>query len=93
MCVLDYRKKEYTLHFMLLFTSFRTSEDFEKDGCYQNVFQISVQMILIAENIQIIHNCLASGIPENSLSAKTSLVELGDLERINNEKDKTMMIF
>jgi hypothetical protein len=43
-------------------------------------------MIQIAENIQTLHNSLLSGIPENSLSAKTFLTETTDFE-IADEND------
>ena len=65
---------------------------------YQNALQrahkenrISDEMIEIAENIQTIHNSLASGIVENTLSAETALVEADDFENANetNDKDNT----
>ena len=77
---------------MILFVPFRTKEDLQIDGCYQKGLQkahadgkITEEMIEIAENIQTIHNSLASGIPENTLSAETCLVEAGDFE--NNDDD------
>ena len=89
----DHRKKqEYCCRFMILFVPFRTKEDLQIDGCYQKGLQkahtdgrITKEMIEIAENIQTIHNSLASGIPENTLSAETCLVEEGDFE--NNDDD------
>ncbi len=51
------------------------------DECYQGALQrayqkgrISEEMIQIAENIQTLHNSLASDIVENLLSAKTVLL-------------------
>ena len=89
----DYTKKEeYAYNFMLLFLPFRSSEDLENDGCYQETFQKALHegkftdaMIQIAENIQTIHNSLASGIPENTLTAETALVETGEFK--NPEED------
>jgi hypothetical protein len=91
----DHKKKqEYAFRFMLLFVPFRTIEDFKTDGCYQAAFQrayredrITTEMIEIAENIQTIHNSLASGIPENTLSAETCLVEIEESEMSDEEDD------
>jgi hypothetical protein len=92
---LDHKKKQqYAFRFMLLFVPFRTVEDFNTDGCYQGALQrahtehrITTEMIQIAENIQTIHNSLASSIPENSLSAETSLVEIEEFEVANDDED------
>ena len=58
------------------------------DGCYQKGFQkahregqITNEMIWIAENIQTIHNSLASGIPKNTLANRANLAEAGVLEK------------
>ena len=91
----DHRKKqEYCCRFMILFIPFRTKEDLQVDGCYQKGFQaahqsgkITKEVIEIAENIQTIHNSLASAIPENTLSAETCLLEEGDFENNNDEDD------
>jgi hypothetical protein len=91
----DHKKKqEYAFCFMLLFVPFRSMEDFKIDGCYQGALQrayneerITTEMIQIADNIQTIHNSLASGIPENTLSAETSLVEVEESEITNDEDD------
>jgi len=89
------KKEEYAFRFMLLFVPFRSIEDMKTDGCYQKAFQkahkedrVSDAMIQIAENIQTIHNSLASSIPENPLSAETTLVESGDFENTNADDDK-----
>ena len=89
-----HKKEEYAFRFMLLFVPFRSKEDLETDGCFQNALQrahkdglISGIMIQIAENIQTIHNSLASGIPENTLSAETTLVEAPDFENMNEGDD------
>jgi hypothetical protein len=92
----DYRKKqEYCCRFMILFVPFRTKEDLQVDGCYQKGFQkahengkFTKEVIEIAENIQTVHNSLASGIPENTLSAETCLIEEGDFDK-NDEDDDT----
>ena len=88
------RKEEYAFRFMILFVPFRSIEDMKMDGFYQKAFQkafkenrVSDAMIQIAENIQTIHNSLASTIPENQLSAKTSLVETGGFENANADED------
>jgi hypothetical protein len=89
----DYRKKEeYAFNFMLLFLPFRSKEDLGSGCSYQETLQkalkegkIHNKMIQIAENIQTIHNSLASGITENTLTAETSLVEAGEFE--NPEED------
>jgi hypothetical protein len=89
------RKQEYAFRFMLLFLPFRSREDFETDGCYQNAFQraynesrITEDMIQIAENIQTIHNSLASDIPPNTLSAETSELETGDFENTSGDNEE-----
>jgi hypothetical protein len=92
---IDYEKKEeYAFHFMLLFVPFRKCEDLLCDGSYQKKFQklyregkITDEMRQIAENIQTIHNSLASGIPENTLSAGTCLIETAEYENENDDKD------
>ena len=91
----DHRKKqEYCCRFMILFIPFRNKKDLQVDGCYQKGFQkahedgkITDEIIEIAENIQTVHNSLASGIPENTLSAETCLIEEGDFERNNDDDD------
>jgi hypothetical protein len=91
----DHRKKqEYCCRFMILFIPFRTREDLQVDGCYQKGFQkahkagkITKEIIEIAENIQTVHNSLASAIPENTLSAETCLVEEGDFETNTDDDD------
>jgi hypothetical protein len=64
-----HRKEEYAFRFLLLFVPFRSKEDLETDECYQGALQrahrkgrISEEMIQIAENIQTLHNSLASDI-------------------------------
>ena len=92
---IDHKKKqEYACRFMILFVPFRTKKDLQMDGCYQKGFQkahkegqITNEMIRIAENIQTIHNSLASGIPENTLTNRTDLAEAGVLEKTNDDDD------
>ncbi len=93
---IDHQKKEeYAFGFMLLFVPFRSREDLQPDGgFYQNALQkahedgrITNDMIEIAENIQTIHNSLASRMPENSLSAETKLTETGAFENANGDED------
>jgi hypothetical protein len=89
------KKEECSFRFMLLFVPFRSREDLQPDGgFYQNALQkahedgrITNGMIEIAENIQTIHNSLASRIPENSLSAETKLTETGAFENANGDVD------
>jgi hypothetical protein len=89
------KKEEYAFRFMLLFVPFRSREDLQPDGeFYQNDLQkahedgrITNDMIEIAENIQTIHNSLASRIPQNSLSAETKLTETGAFENANGDDD------
>ncbi len=89
------KKEEYAFRFMLLFVPFRSREDLQPDGgFYQNALQkahedgrITNDMIEIAENIQTIHNSLASRMPENSLSAETKLTETGAFENANGDED------
>jgi hypothetical protein len=89
------KKEEYAFRFMLLFVPFRSRDDLQPDGgFYQNALQkayedgrITNDMIEIAENIQTIHNSLASRIPENSLSADTKLTETGAFENANGDDD------
>jgi hypothetical protein len=88
------KKEEYAFRFLLLFIPFRTREDIQVDGSYQKALRIahennriSVEMIQIAENIQTIHNSLASGIPENSLTAKTVLLEAADFDNTKPKED------
>ena len=88
------KKEEYAFRFMLLFMPFRTREDIQVDGSYQKALQIahqekkiSEEMIQIAENIQTIHNSLASGIPENSLTATTVLLEAADFDDTKPKED------
>jgi hypothetical protein len=91
----DHRQKQdYAFRFMLLFLPFRSKDDFDNDGCYQNDFQkayredrITDEMIQIANNIQTIHNSLASDIPPNTLTAKTSDPKAGDSERRTEDDD------
>jgi hypothetical protein len=91
----DYHKKEdYAFRFLILFVPFRSREDLETDECYQGALQrayqkgrISEEMIQIAENIQTLHNSLASDIVENSLSAKTVLSETTDFEITSEDDD------
>jgi hypothetical protein len=91
----DHRKKqEYCRRFMILFIPFRTKEDLQVDGCYQKGLQkahadgrITKEIIEIAENIQTVHNSLASGIVENTLSAETCLIEEGDFEKNDDDDD------
>ena len=89
-------KQEYAFRFMLLFVPFRTRKDIQVDGSYQKAFQIahkegriSEEMIQVAENIQTIHNSLASGIPENSLTAKTVLLEAADFDDTKPDEDES----
>jgi hypothetical protein len=89
------KKEEYAFRFMLLFVPFRSREDLEPDGgFYQNALQkahedgrITNDMIKIAENIQTIHNSLASRISQNSLSAETKLTETGAFKNLNGDVD------
>ena len=91
----DHHKKEdYAIRFLILFLPFRCREDLETDECYQGSLQrayqmgrISEEMIQIAENIQTLHNSLASDIVENSLSAKTVLSETSDCEITSEDDD------
>jgi hypothetical protein len=62
-----HKKEEYAFRFLLLFVPFRSKEDLETDEFYQGALQrayrkgrISEEMIQIAENIQTLHNSLAS---------------------------------
>ena len=80
---------------MLLFVPFRPIEDLKPGGgFYQSAFQkahedgrITKEMIEIAENIQTIHNSLASRMPENSLSAETELMEKSEFENTDADDD------
>ena len=88
------KKEEYAFRFMLLFLPFRTQQDIQVDGSYQKALQIaheekriSEEMIQIAENIQTIHNSLASGIPENPLTAETVLLESADFDNTKAKED------
>jgi hypothetical protein len=89
------KKEEYAFRFMLLFVPFRSREDLQPDGgFYQNALRkahedgrITKDMIEIAENIQTIHNSLASRISQNSLSAETKLTETGAFENANGDDD------
>jgi hypothetical protein len=88
------KKEEYAFRFMLLFIPFRTREDIQVDGSYQKALQrahandrISEETMQIAENIQTIHNSLASGIPENSLTAQTVLLEAADFDNTKPKED------
>jgi hypothetical protein len=89
-----HKKEEYAFRFMLLFIPFRSKEDLETDECYQSALQrahqkgrISEEMIQIAENIQTLHNSLASDIVDNLLSAETVLLEDSDFEITSEEDD------
>jgi hypothetical protein len=89
-----HKKEEYAFRFLLLFVPFRSKEDLETDECYQGALQrahqkgrISEEMIQIAENIQTLHNSLASDIVENSLSVKNVLSEDSDFEITSEEDD------
>ena len=88
------KKEEYAFRFLILFVAFRTREDLETEDCYQSTLQkayregrINEEMIQIAENIQTLHNSLASEIVENSLSSKTVLLETGDFEFEGEDDD------
>jgi hypothetical protein len=89
------KKEEYAFRFMLLFVPFQSREDLQQDGgFYQNALQkahkdgrITNDMIEIAENIQRIHNSLASRISQNSLSAETKLTETGAFEKADGDDD------
>jgi hypothetical protein len=97
------KKEEYALHFMLLFVPFQTFEDLLCNGSHQKAshqkaFQkarkdgrITDEMIQIAENIQTIHNSLASGIPENTLLPKHPSWKLTN-SKTQMKLTKTMMI-
>jgi hypothetical protein len=89
------KKEEYAFRFMLLFVPFRSREELQPDGgFYQNALQkahedgrITNDVIEIAENLQTIHNSLASSISQNSLSAETKLTETGAFENANGDDD------
>ena len=77
---------------MILFLPFRLLKDLKIDESYQKAFQEAYKdgkfgrrMIEIAENIQTIHNSLASSIPENQLTAETFLAKDCLLETMNEE--------
>ena len=77
---------------MILFVPFRTKKDLQMDGYYQKGFQkahregqITIERIHMAESIQTIHNSLALGIPENTLTNKMDLTEAGVLENTNDD--------
>jgi hypothetical protein len=82
----DHKTKEkYAKQFMILFYPFRTESDLLCDGMYQKRLQeaiaseeVNSEMLIIAENIQTIHNSLNSKMPDNLLSAKTDLSEMHD---------------
>ena len=90
-----HKKEEYAFRFMLLFVPFPLIEDLKPGGgFYQSSFQkahedgrITKEMIEIAENIQTIHNSLASRMPENSLSAETELMEKREFENPDGDDD------
>jgi hypothetical protein len=83
---IDHKTKEkYAKRFMILFYPFRNESDLVCDGMYQKRLQegirnmeIKSEMLLIAENIQTIHNSLNSKMPENMLLAGTDLPELDE---------------
>ena len=77
---------------MILFLPFRSLEDLKIDDSYQKAFQkahkngkFSKNMIDKTENIQTIHNSLASSILENALTAKTCLTEDFSFELTDEE--------
>jgi hypothetical protein len=90
----DYQiKEEYAYKCMLLFLPFRSHHDLILEGSYQLRWQqahqdglFSDSMIEIAENIQTIHNSLASSIPPNELNMETILEE-DDEEHIQEEAE------
>lgn len=82
-------REEYCLRFMILFFPFRKMEDLRVDD-HQISFAINhrehrfdSEHLLIADNIQNIHNSLASALTENVLTEGT--VEVEDEEVIRNE--------
>ena len=90
----DFSAKElYAKRFMILFMPFNPGNSITIDGSYQKSLQdalegdiISSDMLQIAENIQAIHNSLASSMPENILTAETDeYIEADDVDEHEEE--------
>ena len=93
----DYQQKEeYAYKCMLLFLPFRSHHDLKLDGSYQLRWQqsyrdglFSESMIRFAENIQTIHNSLASSIPPNELNMETVMTEEEEERREEEKRDSS----
>jgi hypothetical protein len=88
------KKEEYAQRFMIVFLPFRTNEDLKLRGSYQRAFQnayeedlFSEEMLAIANNIQTIQNSIESGIPDNELSARTTMPEADEFESNSDETE------
>ena len=91
----DYHVKEtYARRLMVLFVPLRTSDDLTIEGCHQHAFQnahrkgmLNEHVIEVANNIQDIHNSLASDMPENVLTKETVYCEAADFEEVRNSSE------
>ena len=90
----DYPSKEqHAKRFMILFLAFQRTESLVVDGSYQKKLQLALrenrvddEMLQIAENLQSIHNSLASSMPENMLTTETDeYLEADDMEEMEEE--------
>jgi len=84
---------------MLLFLPFRKASDLVRNGSHQLAFQEAYRedaldscFAVIAPNIQTIHNSVESGIPQNSLTADTVLVEPDDFRGDSQVDNSDFMI-
>ena len=90
----DYKKKEeYSKRFLILFCPLRLSKSLDENGSYQKALRtalvencITSKSKQIADNIQNIHNSLASAMPENVLTATTDFIEADEVDE-NQEED------
>jgi hypothetical protein len=94
----DYHmKEEYAIKFMILFYPFRKIEDLKLDNSFQKqmTYLIAIphlipeHLIKIANNIQNLHNSLASTMPENNLDIETMLEEEEELDLINSQQNES----
>jgi hypothetical protein len=92
-------KEEYAFKFMILFYPFRNIDDLRHEDSFQKKMQIilgqqgiSEEMFQIADNIQDLHNSLASTMPTNKLDADTTLLEQeepAELTTMERERSQT----
>ena len=86
----------YARRFLILFSDYRKLDDIMEDKTFskrlatlERCDEIDETMKIIANNIQAIHNSLASAAPENPLVSTTELVQDEFCQRERNDAEQT----